>query len=86
MGGNVWAQCTSMAAAAGAQGCAGDALESCCAWLGFGAGGEGIRHSRVAMSHCPHAAISDQLNLTDFSLLKPRMTPEDYGESDEDYY
>lgn len=46
----------------------------------------GIRHSRVAMSHCPHAAISDQLNLTDFSLLKPRMTPEDYGESDEDYY
>ncbi|XP_009075282.1 PREDICTED: kazal-type serine protease inhibitor domain-containing protein 1-like [Acanthisitta chloris] len=28
----------------------------------------------------------DQLNLTDFSLLKSRMTPEDYGESEEDYY
>ncbi|KAM6390087.1 LOW QUALITY PROTEIN: kazal-type serine protease inhibitor domain-containing protein 1 [Pluvialis apricaria] len=28
----------------------------------------------------------DQLNLTGFSLPKPRTTPEDYGESEEDYY
>lgn len=38
------------------------------------------------MSHCPHAAISDQLNLTDFALPKPQTTPEDYVESEEDYY
>ena len=38
------------------------------------------------MSHCPHTAVSDQLNLTGFSLPKPRTTPEDYGESEEDYY
>lgn len=86
VGRDVWAQCTSMAGAAGAWGCAGDAPESCCAWFGFGPGGEGDRRSGAAMSHCPHAAISDQLNLTDFSLLKPRTTPEDYRESEEDYY
>lgn len=40
----------------------------------------------MAVSPCPRGAVSDQLNLTDFSLPKPRMTPEDYGESEEDYY
>lgn len=41
---------------------------------------------RGAMSRRPCAAVSDQLNLTGSSLPKPRMVPEDYGDSEEDYY
>lgn len=39
-----------------------------------------------AMSPCPCAAVPDQLNLTGSSLPKLRVVPEDYGDSEEDYY
>lgn len=48
--------------------------------VGMGMGTAGVN---VTLSH---VVVSDQLNLTGFSLPKPHTTPEDYGESEEDYY
>lgn len=38
------------------------------------------------MSQISRAAVSDQLNLTGLSLPEPRAVPEDYVDSEEEYY